>query len=100
HDEERRPGQDVADPRGRDVEHREEDPEVEERRPEVVRLDENEHRSAPDQKQRTEVLQPALRQDLALLAQVAREEDDQEDLRQLARLELERAEMNPEARAV
>ena len=36
-----------------------------------------------------DVLQPALREHLALLAQVAGEEDDQEDLRQLARLELE-----------
>ena len=33
-----------------DVEHREEDPEVEERAAEVVRLDEDEHRRAPDQR--------------------------------------------------
>ena len=32
---------------GRDVEHREEDPEVEERRAEVARLDEHEHRARP-----------------------------------------------------
>ena len=50
--------------------------------------------------QRPEVLQPALREHLALLAQVAGEEDDQRDLRELARLELERAELHPQAGAV
>ena len=44
------PDRDVGEARGRDVEHREEDPEVEERRAEVVRLDEDEHRRAPDQR--------------------------------------------------
>ena len=39
--------------------------------------DEDEHRRAPDQEQRAEVLQPALREHLALLAQVRGEEDDQ-----------------------
>ena len=98
--EERRADADVQRaPRG-DVEHSEEDPEVEERRAEVVRLDEHEHRAAPDQQQRPEVLQPSLCEHLALLAQVAGEEDDQEDLRELARLELERADVDPEARAV
>src|SRR6185312_16892562 len=72
------------------------DPEVEERRAEVVRLDQDEHGAAPDHEQRAEVLQPPLRQNLALLAQVAREEDDQAELRDLARLELERPEVDPE----
>ena len=85
---------------GGDVEHREEDPELEERAAEVVRLHEHEHRGAPDQEQRPEVLDPPLRQHLPLVAQVAGEEDDQEDLRQLARLELERADLHPEAGAV
>ena len=85
---------------GGDVEHGEEDPEQEQRAAEVVRLDEHEHRRAPDQEQRAEVLQPALGQHLALLAQVAGEEDDQEDLRQLAGLELEGADPHPEPRAV
>ena len=40
------------------------------------------------------------REHLALLAQVAGEEDDQHDLRELAGLELERADCDPEARAV
>src|SRR4051794_28029757 len=62
---------DVQRPAGRHVEHREEDPEVEKSGAEVVRLHENEHRAAPDQKERPEVLQPALREHLALLAQVA-----------------------------
>ena len=62
---------------------------------EVVRLDEDEHRAAPDQQQRPEVLQPSLCEHLALLAQVAGEEDDQENLRELARLELERADVDP-----
>ena len=80
-----------------DVEHRQEDPEVEEPRAEVVRDDEDEHRAAPDQQQRGHVLQPALREHLALLAQVRRQEDDQRDLRQLAGLELEPADVAPTA---
>ena len=99
-DEEPEPDRDEREARGRDVEHREEDPEVEERRAEVVRGDEDEHRRAPDQEQRAEVLQPPLREHLALLAQVGGEEDDQQDLRELARLELERADVHPEPRAV
>jgi hypothetical protein len=98
--EERQPDRREQDPAGRDVEHRQEDPEVEERRAEVVRLDEDEHRAAPDHEQRPEVLQPSLGEHLALLAEIAREEDDQSDLRQLARLELKRPEVHPQARAV
>ena len=93
-------GQRVGGAAGGHVEHREEDPELEQRAAEVVRLHEHEHRRAPDQEQRPEVLDPALRQHLALVAQVTREKDDQEDLRQLARLELERADLHPEAGAV
>jgi hypothetical protein len=65
-----------------------------------VRLDEHEHRSAPDEQQRAEVLEAALGQHLALLAQVAREEDDQRELCELTGLELERADVDPEAGAV
>src|SRR5581483_11451778 len=83
-----------------DVQHREEDPVVEERGPQVVRRDEDEHAAAPDEEQRPDVLQPSLREHLALLAQVRGEEDDQEDLRELARLELRRADAHPQARAV
>ena len=42
----------------------------------------------------------ALREHLTLLAQVGGEEDDQEDLRELARLELDRADVHPQPRAV
>src|SRR2546425_11307184 len=84
----------------RNVEHCEEDPVVEERRAEVVGLDEDEHRAAPDDEQRPEVLQPSLRKHLALLAEVAGEEDDQAELRDLAWLELKRAEVDPEPGAV
>ena len=85
---------------GRDVEHREEDPEVEERAAEVVRLDDHEHRRAPDRDERAEVLQASLREHLALLAQVAGEEEDQADLRELAGLELERPDAHPQPHAV
>ncbi len=79
---------------------REEDPVVEKRAAEVVRHEEDEHRAAPDDEQRPPVLQPALREHLALLAEVRGEEDDQRDLPELARLELEPADVHPETRAV
>ena len=44
--------------------------------------------------------EPRLREHLALLAQIGGEEDDQEDLRELAGLERERADAHPEPRAV
>src|SRR5207248_52232 len=44
--------------------------------------------------------EPSLSQNLALLAQIAGEEDDQTELRKLTGLELERAEVDPEAGAV
>ena len=99
-DEERDPDDDEREARRRDVEHREEDPVVEKRRAEVVRRDEHEHAAAPDDEQRPDVLEPRLRERLALLAQVGGEEDDQEDLRELARLELDRADAHPEPCAV
>ena len=99
-DEEHEPGAHEPGARGRDVEHRQEDPEVEETAPEVVRLDEDEHRRAPDREQRAEVLDPPLGEHLSLLAQVAGQEDDQHDLRELTGLELDAAEVHPEARAV
>ena len=98
--EEHEPGCHVRQARSRDVEHRGEDPEIQECRTEVVGFDEYEHRPAPDQKQWAEVLQAPLCKHLALVPQVGGEEDDQEDLRQLARLKLELADVNPEALAV
>ena len=85
---------------GRGVHHREEDPELQQGAAEVVRLHEHEHRGAPEQEQRPEILEPALRERLALVAQVGGEEDDQHDLRELAGLELERADLDPQPRAV
>ena len=99
-DEERETRGDEERPPGRDVEHREEDPEVEERASEVVGDDDDEHRGAPDRDERADVLEPALREGLPLLAQVAREEEDQADLRELARLELQRADADPQTDAV
>ena len=86
---------------GRDVEHRDEDPEVEEA-PSRGRWSSTSTSIAAAQitSSGPEVLQPALREHLALLAQVAGEEDDQEDLRELARLELKPPDVHPEPRAV
>ena len=92
-------GDEERPPRGH-VEHGQEDPEVEERAAEVVRLDDDEHRRAEEEEQRPEVLEPRLRQHLALLAEVGGEEDDEEHLRELAGLEAERADVDPEPRAV
>ena len=94
------PDEDEREARRRDVEHRQEDAEVEEARAEVVRRDEHEHAGAPDHEQRPNVLQPRLCERLPLLAQVRGEEDDQEDLRELAGLKPERAEVHPQAGAV
>ena len=99
-DEERQPGEGEERLAGGDVQHPEEDPEVEEPAAQVVRLDEDQHGAAPDQEQRPEVLQPPLRQHLPLLAQVAGQEHDQQQLRHLAGLELERADAHPQPRAV
>ncbi len=82
--------------RGR-VEHGQEDPEVEERAAEVVRLDEHQHRRPEEQEQRPEILEACLREHLALLAEVRGEEDDQEHLRELAGLEAEAARCRPTA---
>ena len=98
--EQRDAGDHERQPRRRDVEQRQEDPEIEQRRAEVVRLDEDEHAPAPDHEQRADLLQPALCEHLALLAQVGREKDDQRDLRELAGLELERACAHPQPGAV
>src|SRR5581483_10304308 len=86
--------------RGRRVEDGEEDPVVEERATEVVGGEEHEHRAAPDDEQRPPVLHAALSQHLALFAQVRREEDDERDLPELAGLELQAAEVDPQPRSV
>src|SRR5207253_719626 len=91
---------DEREARRRCVEHAEEDPVEEQPAAEVVGDEEDEHRRAPDHEQRAPVLQAALREHLALLAEIGGEEDDQRDLSQLAGLEAERAEVHPESRAI
>ena len=95
---------------GGDVEQGEEGGEEHQRAAEVADEDEHEHRGAPDDQQRPEVLERrqgdaehppgADDQHLAVLAQVAGEEDDDADLRELGRLEGERADLHPEVGAV
>src|SRR3990170_2207585 len=100
--EETEPARDVEPPAGGDVEHCEEDGEVEEPAAEVVRLEEDEHGPAPDEEERSEVLgrrDPAGKE-LAVVAQIPREEDDEEYLGQLAGLEADRPELDPERGAV
>ena len=95
---------------GGDVEQGEEGGEEHQRAAEVADEDEHEHRGAPDDQHRPEVLERrqgdaedpprADDQHLAVLAQVAGEEDDDRDLRELGRLEGERADLDPEVGAV
>jgi len=91
---------DIGDARGRHIEHREEDPEIEKTAAEIPRLQQDEHRQHPDDEEWPPVLQAPLRQHLALLAHVPGEKDDEHDLRKLARLEAQRADVDPQARAV
>ena len=95
---------------GRDVEHRREHREEQQRRPEVLLAHHHEDRHAPREQQRAEVLRvgdhqapdataPG-REQLALVDEVRGEEDDEQHLRGLARLEVHRPGAHPEARAV
>ena len=99
-EEEDQPGRRVRDAAGGHVEHPQEDAEVQQGSSEVARLHQDEHRGAPDQEQWAEILEAALGQHLALLAQVAGQEHDQEDLGQLAGLELQRTDVHPQPGAV
>ena len=95
---------------GGDVEQGQEGGEEHQRAAQVADEDEHEHRGAPDDQQRPEVLERrqgdpehtpgADDQHLAVLAQVAGEEDDDADLRELGRLEGERADLDAEVGAV
>ena len=108
--EHRHPDHDEGEAPGRHVEQGEESGEEHQRAAEVADEDEHEHRGAPDDQHRAEVLERRQRhpqhppgaddQHLAVLAQVAGEENDQADLRELGRLEGERAELDPEVGAV
>ena len=105
-EEQHHPDHDEREPPGRDVEQGEERGEEHQRAAEVADEDEHEHRGAPDDEQRAEVLErrqgdpeePAGADDhhLAVLAQVAGEEDDDADLRELGRLEGERPDVDAE----
>ena len=95
--EHRHPDHDEGEAPGRHVEQGEEGGEEHQRAAEVADEDEHEHRGAPDDQHRAEVLERrqghaehppgADDQHLAVLAQVAGEEDDDADLRELGRLE-------------
>ena len=89
--------EDVGEAAGGDVEQRQERAEEHQRAAEVADEDDHQHRDAPDDEHRAEVLErrdrepeEAPRRDreqLALLGQVAGEEDDDAELRDLRRLE-------------
>jgi len=95
---------------GPHVQHGEEAAEEHQRRADVADHEQQHHRAAPDDQQRAEVLQRRDRQPheppraehehLPRVAQVAREEDDDRDLRELRRLEGERPEVRAEVGAV
>ncbi len=97
-------------PPGGDVDHREVDPEEQERRAEVVHHGQHAKRDAGHEHQRAEVARRREadtedravrhRQHLAVLAQEARQEDDQQQLRELAGLHLHALEAQPQLRAV
>src|SRR5207302_1069825 len=93
-----------------EVQHREEDPEEQERRTDVLPEDHHQHRHAPHGDDRHEVRHrwhgkgsdPArrLRQYLAVLLEICREEDDEEQLHRLPRLDAARPDLDPDPRAV
>ena len=97
-------------PAGGDVDHRQEDPEQEQRRAEVVHHGQHAERDRRHQRERAEMAgrgdvdpehAPAcVRQHLAVLAQVPGQRDDQQELHELARLHLHAADADPQAGAV
>ncbi len=109
-EEEEHPDDDEAEAPGRHVEQRQEGGEEHQRAAEVADEDEQEHRGAPDDQHRAEVFErrqgdaedPPRPDDqhLAVLPQVGGEEDDDRDLRELGRLEGDRADLDPEVGAV
>ena len=97
---------DPAQAPGRDVDHHEEQAEVEQRRAEVALQHDDRHGEHPDDQDRSEVAGPRERhaeeaapderQRIARLHEVAREEDRQSDLGELAGLERQRADLDPD----
>ena len=109
-EEHRHPDDDEGEAPRRHVEQGEEGGEEHQRAAEVADEDEHEHRGPPHHQHRPEVLQRRQRypedaagaddQNLAVLAQVAGEKDDDRDLGELGRLEGERADLDSEVGAV
>ena len=109
-DEHRRADDQPAAALGGDVEHHDEQAEEQQRRAEVVLEDQDAQADQPHREDRAEVAaagqvdaeEPAAgqRQGVAVQHQVAGEEDDQQDLGDLAGLEAERPEPDPDAGAV
>ena len=108
--EEQQADGDPGHPLGGDVEHRDEEAEEEQRRAEVLLEDEDEQREHPRDEDRAEVAAAregeaedplaGEREHVAGLHEVAGEEDREGDLGELARLEVERPEADPDLRAV
>ena len=103
--EQRRARQDERHTRRGHVEKREEAAEEHDRAAEVADEDEHQHRQRPDHEHRAEVLQRQSRQPpphehVARLREVAREEDDDRELRELGGLELDRPDADAQVRAV
>ena len=109
-DEQDQPDQDVAAPPGRHEEHGQEDAEEEERRAEVLAEDDDQHDDHEDGEHRQQIRQrrdlhradadARIAQQRPVLGQVAGDEDDQHDLDELARLEADRPQVDPQARSV
>ena len=109
-EEQDEPDDDQADPAGRDVEHRQEDAEEQQRGAEVALDDDDPEGDRPHRDHRGEVRQrrqaerPEARvlldEQRPVLRQVAGQEDDQDHLEQLGRLAAERPELEGQALAV
>ena len=108
--EEHHPDERKGEAPGRDVQQREKGSVEHQRRPELAGDQQRRHRQPPDRQQRPELLHRRQRhaehaaacgdKDLAVVAQVAGEEDHDCDLRELGRLEGHAAEVDREVRAV
>jgi hypothetical protein len=109
-DEEREAEDDPARAPGRHIDHHEEQPEVEQGGAEVPLEDEHDHRCEPDDEDGSEVpgarkphpehLAAHEREAVAGGDEIAGEKDGEGDLGEFARLEVERADADPQPRAV
>ena len=109
-DEQPAPHDQVAGASRGDPQHHHEDPEVQQRRAEVLFQEQDGQGDAPRSQHRPEVLElghverpdagPRLLQQLAALGEIRSQEHDHRDLAELRGLELERADPDPHPRAV